>query len=98
MKINSIPPSDIVESYKGKAVRPAQQAECNIKPDRVELSDEAVSFTAVIKEVKDKLDERTDDEKMKIDDVARQIENGTYKVDSSKVAEKMLGGNLDVTV
>lgn len=98
MKINSIPSSNMVESYKGKPVKPVEQAQQSYKSDRVELSDEAKSFSAVIQEVKDKLDVRTSGEKRHLDDVARQIEDGTYDVDSSKIAEKMLGGNFDATV
>ena len=98
MKINSIPSSDMVESYKGKIIQPMQKTDRSVKPDRVELSDDAKSFLSVIKEVKDKLEIETDGEKKHLDEVAEQIKNGTYNVDSSKVAEKILGGNIDVTI
>ncbi len=98
MKINSIPSSNMVESYKGKSVNPAKKAEQSVAPDRVDLSDEAKSFASVIKEVKTQLDTRTEGETKHVEEVANQIANGTYKVDSSKVAEKILGGNFDITV
>ena len=98
MKINSIPSNDMVESYKGQTVQPVQKAEKNVPPDRVELSDEAKSFASVIKEVKDRLETETDSEKKHTEEVAKKIADGTYKVDSAKVAEKILGGNFDVTV
>lgn len=98
MKINSIPPNSMVESYKEKMVKPAQGADNSYKPDRVEFSDDAKSFASVIKEVKDKLDTRAEGEKKHIEEVARQVENGTYSVDSSEVIEKMLGGSFDITV
>ena len=97
MKINSIPSSNMVESYKSKTVAPAQKTEQSMAADRVELSDEAKSFAAVIKEVKDQMETQTDSESKRVEEVAKQIANGTYNVDSSKVAEKILGGNFDTT-
>ena len=98
MKISSIPPSDMVESYKGKSVQSARKADRNLEPDRVELSDDAKSFAAVIKQVKDRLETDADGGKKHMEDVARRIASGTYRVDSEKVAEKILGGNFDATV
>ena len=97
MKINSIPPASMAETYNGKAVQRTQETNKGAVSDRVEFSDEAKSFAAVINEVKGRLDEPTSAEAKHIDDVAKQIENGTYKVDSSKIAEKILGGSIDVT-
>ena len=98
MKINSIPSSNMVESYKSKTVQSTQKTQQHMESDRVELSDEAKSFAAVIKEVKDQLETPTDSESKRVEEVAKQIANGTYKVDSSKVAEKILGSNFDVTL
>ncbi len=98
MKINSIPSSNMVESYKGKTVQPVEKTQQSYKSDRVELSDDAKSFAAVIQDVKDKLDTRTDAEQKRIDEVASQIQNGTYNVNKTDIAEKMLGGNFDITV
>ena len=98
MKINAIPPSNIVESYKGKPVKPVQKTEQNAASDRVEISDESKSFASMIREVKANLDTRIDGENAHIEEVAGQVANGTYKVDSSKVADKMLGGNFDELV
>lgn len=98
MKINSIPPSNILESYKGKPVKSVQKSEQNVESDRVELSDEAKSFASVIQQVKNSLDTRIDSENKHIEEVAAQVANGTYKVDSSKVADKILGENFDKTI
>ena len=98
MKISFIPPSDMVESYKGKPVQATQKTERNMEPDRVELSDEAKSFASVIKNVKDQLETETDTDNKHVADVAKRIANGTYRVDSEKVAGKILGGHFDVTV
>ena len=95
MKINAIPPSDMVESYKGRKIQPVQKTERTMESDRVEFSDGARSFASVIKSVKDKLDTRTDDEIKHFEEVAKQIADGTYKVDGSQVAEKILGGRYD---
>jgi flagellar biosynthesis anti-sigma factor FlgM len=98
MKISSIPSGDMVESYKGKTVQSVQKTERNVEPDRVELSDDAKSFASVIKEVKDSLETDTDFDKKHVEEVAKRIANGTYRIDSAKVAEKILGGNFDATV
>ncbi len=95
MKINSIPSSDMVESYKGRTMQPIQKTERAIESDKVEFSDGARSFASVIKSVKDKLDTQTDAERSHFDEVAKQVADGTYKVDSSKVAGRMLGGRYD---
>jgi flagellar biosynthesis anti-sigma factor FlgM len=95
LKINSIPPSNMVENYKSKTQRSTPVQESGYLSDRVELSEGAKSFASVIQEVKSKLDERDEGEKKHLKDVSEQIANGTYRVDSSKVAEKILGGNFD---
>jgi flagellar biosynthesis anti-sigma factor FlgM len=98
MKISYIPPSDMVESYKGKAVQATQKTERSMEPDRVELSDEAKSFASVIKNVKEQLAAESDIDKKHAEEVAKKIANGTYRVDSEKVAGKILGGHFDTTV
>ncbi len=96
MKINSISSSNMVESYKGKPVKPVQKTEQSAKSDTVELSEDAKSFAAVIRDVKDKLDTRTEGEQKHFEDVASRIENGTYSVDGTDVIDKMLGGGFDI--
>lgn len=98
MKINSIPPANLVESYKGKQVQRAESAQQSEEVDRVELSESAQNFASVIADVKDSLEERSIEEKSRIAKVADQVRNGTYKVDSDKVAEKMVGQLFDRTV
>lgn len=98
MKINSVPPSDIVKNYKLNSVQSAQKSEQKFVSDRVELSDEAKSFASVIQEVKNRLDIQSESEKKHAEDVSDKISKGTYSVDSSKVAEKIMGGSFDVTV
>jgi len=95
MKINSIPPSEKVESYKSRTVQPIPRTERTMESDRVEFSEGARSFASVIKSVKDKLDTRTEAERSHIKEVEKQIADGTYKVDSSEVAAKILGGRFN---
>jgi flagellar biosynthesis anti-sigma factor FlgM len=69
-----------------------------MEPDRVELSEDAKSFASVIKDVKDKLETESDIDKKHMEEVAKRIANGTYRVDSEEVAGKILGGNFDAKV
>ncbi|SMC35523.1 flagellar biosynthesis anti-sigma factor FlgM [Papillibacter cinnamivorans] len=98
MKINSITPGNMLESYKGNQINRTQSSQQTGTVDRVELSEGAQNFASVIADVKDSLETRSPEEKKHIDQVASQIRNGTYKVDSSKIAEKMLGHIFDETV
>ena len=98
MKINSIPSCDMVERYKNKAAPQAKTSDISGVSDRVELSGEAQSFASVFNEVKSNLDVRNQEENDHIAQIAAQIENGTYSVSGSKIADKMLGGSMDIEI
>ncbi len=98
MKIDSVQQSGMVESYKKLASK--QPAEPNVSgvSDRVELSVDAKSFSSVFNAVKDDMDTRSPAEKDHIAQIASQVKAGTYKVGSDDVADRILGGNIDVKI
>ncbi len=98
MKINSIPSSDMINRYQDKSVKRVELPGMSPVSDRVELSGDAQSFAAVLSEVKETLDFRTPEEEEHFADVAAAIENGTYQISSDKIAEKILGGSIDIEI
>lgn len=78
MKINPINRIDAVYQAYQKNNQPAKPEDAKkVKTDQLELSDEA---RLQLQKEKD----------LKIEQLKAQIENGTYKVDSEKLAEKLL--------
>jgi flagellar biosynthesis anti-sigma factor FlgM len=89
MKINPITNPNILRTYQ--ATKPVQEkARVTSKRDEVTFSDEALSFSKAMTEAKDTLELRTPEEKARIADIRAAVRQGTYKVDSAKVAEKIL--------
>ena len=91
MRINSIPPKELYYQYvytKDKVSPPTQQ---NQYIDKVELTDDAKTFSSVLKTAKDTLETRSVADTKRIEDIKQRIQNGTYSVPGYKVAEKMLG-------
>ncbi len=61
---------------------------------RVEISDASVEYARAAEMVEKVPEERA----QKLADIQAQIENGTYKTDSTKVADKILDDDLSNTV
>ena len=89
MKINPITNPNILRSYQ--AAKPAPE-KSNVASgrDEVTFSEEALSFSKAMAEAKDAIELRTPEEKARIADITEAVRQGTYRVDSDKVAEKML--------
>lgn len=66
--------------------------------DRVEFSFDAKSFSSVFNAVKDDMDNRSPAEKDHIAQVISQVEAGTYKVSGKDVADKILGGSINIEI
>lgn len=98
MKINSVPQSGMVERYKEQAVQKAAQAPAKAETDRVELSGGAQSFSAVLNEVKAGMETASENELSRFELISKQIQEGTYRIDSRAIAGKMLGANFDLTI
>ena len=89
MKINPITNPNVLRSYQ--TTKPAPEtAKVTSGRDEVTFSEEALSFSKALAEARDALELRTPEEKAHIADVTAAIRQGTYKVDSDKIADKIL--------
>jgi anti-sigma28 factor (negative regulator of flagellin synthesis) len=90
MRIESIPPKELLSRYirvRGKMEEPVSTS----ATDEAQLTQEAKTFSAAMKAAKDSMEISTPEREAHIQEVARQIQDGTYSVPSRKVAEKILG-------
>lgn len=87
MKINPIKPPDAVSLYKTNSVNAKKQSDVIRENDILELSDEAKTYLTTIKAAKA---QGSSIRAEKVAGIKKAIENGTYKVDSTAVAEKMI--------
>jgi negative regulator of flagellin synthesis FlgM len=89
MKINPIKNPGILRTYQ--AAKPVQEkSKVTSGRDEVTFSDEALSFSKAMTKAKGTLEVRTPEEKVRIAEIKAAVRQGTYKVDSEKVAEKIL--------
>jgi anti-sigma28 factor (negative regulator of flagellin synthesis) len=90
MRINSIPPKELLNRYihvRGKTTdKPAASP-----TDQTELTSEAKTFSAALKAAKEAIETRTPEQLKHIEEVKKQVTDGTYSVPGEKVAEKILG-------
>jgi len=76
---------------KQKTDNASDKAETNVaKTDTVNISDAAKEIQEVSKQLDDIPDVRTE----KVQQLKNEIENGTYKIKSEEIAEKMLRESL----
>jgi anti-sigma28 factor (negative regulator of flagellin synthesis) len=89
MKINPIANPNISREYVStKPVK--EKTKVTGGRDEVTFSEEALSFSKALAEARDTIEFRTPEEKAHIADITTAVRQGTYKVDSYKVAEKIL--------
>ena len=89
MKINPISNPNIFRSYH--MTKPnAEKTKVTSGRDEVTFSDEALSFSKALAEAKDALELRTQEEKAHIADITTAVRQGTYRVGSDKIADKIL--------
>ena len=89
MKINPITNPNVLMSYQTAKLAP-EKTNVMSKRDEVTFSDEALSFSKAMADAKDKLEVRTPEERARIADITTAVRQGTYRIDSDKVAEKIL--------
>jgi len=89
MKINPITNPNILRSYM--ATKPAaEKSRVASGRDQVTFSDEAISFSKALAEARESIEFRTPEERAHIAGLTDAVRQGEYKVDSDKVAEKIL--------
>ena len=94
MKINPVANPNILRSYQASRM---DKNQTRITPgrDEVTFSDEALSFSKAMAEAKDAVEFRTPEEKEHIAAITNAIHQGTYKIGSEDVAEKILESALN---
>ena len=85
MKVNPIVNPNVLRSYQASKMMPARASVPGGR-DEVTFSDEALSFSKVMEEV----EFRTQEEKAHIADVSSAIKQGQYRIESDKIADKIL--------
>jgi len=89
MKINPITNPNILRSYQATAPS-AGKTKVLSGRDEVSFSSEALSFSKALTEAREGLELRTTEERTHIANITAAVRQGEYKVDSDKVAEKIL--------
>ena len=90
MRIDSIPPKELLSRYIH--VRERAVAESPVSGiDEAQLTSEAKTFSAALKAAKEAIETRSPEEIRHIQEVGRQISEGTYSVPGKDVAAKILG-------
>jgi negative regulator of flagellin synthesis FlgM len=96
MKISDHNPSINLEAYvknvknSKKSSKPAQENPVGVKDDKVILS----SLAKEIGDIKKLVDSIPDINEKKIEEIKEKIKNGSYKIDSDKVAFKLIRESL----
>lgn len=90
MKINGIPPSDMLYQYTKVRDKQSASFQSQIGADKVEITGDAKTFSAAMKKAREQMD-ASDVNQARVDTIKVQIENGTYYVPGFKVAGKILG-------
>ena len=89
MKINPITNQKILASYlTAKPV--AEKAKVANRRDEVTFSEEALSFSKTLAEARESIEIRTPEERARIAGITDAVRQGEYKIDSGKIAEKIL--------
>jgi anti-sigma28 factor (negative regulator of flagellin synthesis) len=90
MRIDSIPPKELLNRYVH--VRETVATESPVSgTDEAQLTSEAKTFSAALKAAKDAIETRSPEEIEHIQEVERQINEGTYSVPGRDIAAKILG-------
>jgi flagellar biosynthesis anti-sigma factor FlgM len=94
MKINPIMNPNILQTYRANTVKPAKTQSVESGTDEVSFSENAVSFSKVMAALKEDTRTRSVEEQARFDAIASAVRGGTYKIDSDKVAEKIMSSLL----
>ena len=89
MKIDPISNPNILRTYL--STKPsAERTRVATGRDEVTFSQEALSFSKALAEARESIEVRSPEEKVHIAGITEAVRQGEYKVDSEKVAEKIL--------
>lgn len=89
MRIDSIPPKELLNRYVH--VREMDFEESPVaSTDEAELTSEAKTFSAALKAARETVETQTPERARRMEEIAKQLADGTYYVPGEKVAEKIL--------
>jgi len=89
MKINPIFDPGAIKSITG-AKPAAVKTKKDAARDETALAEDTVSFSKALIAAKEALEQRTPEEKTRIDEVTAAVRQGTYKIDSALIADRIL--------
>jgi flagellar biosynthesis anti-sigma factor FlgM len=95
MKINPVSNQTAINAYKTPRLA-SPVNELTPAADQVSLSKEALALSSTISKLKEMIDIRSPQELARIEEIAKQIHNGSYQMDSEKVAAKIVDEYLDL--
>jgi anti-sigma28 factor (negative regulator of flagellin synthesis) len=90
MRIESIPPKELLSRYTRVRERTEEPVNTTAT-DEAQFTEEAKTFSVAMRAAKESLETSSPEREAHIQEVARQVQEGTYSVPSRKVAEKILG-------
>lgn len=90
MKINGVPPSDMLYQYTKVRDKQSSSFQSQIAADKVEITGDAKTFSAAMKMAREQMDASSVNQ-ARIETLKGQIESGTYYIPGFKVAGKILG-------
>jgi flagellar biosynthesis anti-sigma factor FlgM len=89
MKVNSLTGQPAICAYKTQSIMPRSN-KLHPSADQISLSPEALALSAAISKLKEHMDIRGPEEAARIEEIAKQIRNGSYQVPGDKVAAKIV--------
>jgi len=89
MKIDPIGKYNAVQNYRIDKTLPKKNL-VDSGVDKAEFSDNAMSVSKAITELKKYFGEQQTDEQARVADIARRVRHGEYQLDPKKLTEKMI--------
>ncbi len=90
MKIDLITPKELYGVYSKAPGKPEVASKKSMETDRVELSEDAIAFSAALKAAKQAMETNDADRIKRINEIKQQIDNGSYDISGESIAEKIL--------
>ena len=93
MRINPLQQSDVVASYMTTAAKlaPETKQAQSFGNDSVELSSGAREYAQLVRAAREEMDAAEVQETRRADEIAKQINAGTYSVSTDDVAQAIVG-------
>ena len=95
MKINPMVNPNIARTYQANSARDVNSTQTpQAKRDEVTFSPEALNFSKSLQAARESTEARTPEEAKRIDAIKTAVQNGTYKVSSEDIADRIFSSVL----